>query len=106
MSLYTIIWNDLYRTHPFKRASAALRIRAHYERMKLEKVGVTVANVRYVLIRSTRPHYLTTCSPTGWHGESGAATHGGHLTVRFKKADGSHFKTQHVYPTDEAYKRG
>ena len=62
--------------------------------------------------RSVRPHpfnaspSLTTCSPTGWHGESGAATHGGHLTVRFKKADGSHFKTQHVYPTEPAYERG
>lgn len=39
----------------------------------------------------------------GWHGESGAATTGGHITVDFLRWDGSHVTTHHVYPTDDAY---
>ena len=54
---------------------------------------------------------LMTGSSTGWHGESGAAKHGGHITVCFLKANGHivrasrRFELHHVYPTDEAYKR-
>ena len=60
---------------------------------------------RLVRLRSfDAPPSLTTCSPTGWHGESGAAKHGGHVTVKFIKANG-YYKKHHVYPTDEAYKR-
>ena len=106
MSLRTIIWNSLYRAHAFKQAHAAIRIQAHYERKRLEKVGVTVADVWCVIIHFTLCLLLTTCSPTGWHGNSGASANSGHLTVHFFKADSSHFKTEHVYPTDEAYKRG
>ena len=106
MSLHTIIWNSLYRAHAFKRAHAAIQIQAHYERKRLEKVGVTVADVWCIIIRFTLCLLLMTCSPTGWHGNSGTSVNGGHLTVRFFKADSSHFKMEHVYPTNEVYKRG
>jgi hypothetical protein len=42
--------------------------------------------------------------PTGWHGESGSAISGGHLTVRFLRRDGGFGSTQHVYSCDEAYR--
>ena len=43
--------------------------------------------------------------PIGWHGESGAAHSGGHLTVDFRSPsnDSEHVVTHHVYLTDDAY---
>ncbi|KAI0245748.1 hypothetical protein BJV78DRAFT_1158396 [Lactifluus subvellereus] len=53
----------------------------------LVKRGVQGANIR----------------PTGWHGESSAASSGGHITVDFCSTDSCHIVTQHVYHTDDAY---
>jgi hypothetical protein len=39
---------------------------------------------------------------TGWHGESGAACSGGHITVEFRSWSG-HITTHHIYRTDYAY---
>ena len=50
MSLHTIIWNGLYRAHAFKQAHVAIQIQAHYERKRLEKVGVMVADVWCVIV--------------------------------------------------------
>jgi hypothetical protein len=41
---------------------------------------------------------------TGWHGESGTAFSGGHITVNFKNEDGEHVTTHHMYLTDAAYR--
>jgi hypothetical protein len=50
------------------------------------------------------PLMLTSfCRPTGWHGESGAAEAGGHLTVDFYRLDNEHVVTHHVYRTNDAY---
>jgi predicted NBD/HSP70 family sugar kinase len=43
------------------------------------------------------------CRPTGWHGESGAAGAGGHITVDFYGLNNQHITTQHVYRADNAY---
>jgi hypothetical protein len=40
----------------------------------------------------------------GWHGKSGAAFLGGHITVDFENKDGEHVTTHHVYPMDAAYR--
>jgi hypothetical protein len=41
---------------------------------------------------------------SSWHGESGNDwLRRGHLTVNFKRMDGSHMTTAHVYYCDEAY---
>ena len=50
MSLHNVIWNGLYRVHPFKCTSVGIWVWVHYKRMRLEKVGVIVANIPYVLI--------------------------------------------------------
>ncbi|KAI9428397.1 hypothetical protein H4582DRAFT_2084789 [Lactarius indigo] len=90
MSL-VIVLGELYRAKRSKRKRAVTknRINAHFLRNRgwLEKMGVKVATVRNI----------------GWHGESGAAGSGGHLTVDFTREDGSHVTTHHIYPTDEAY---
>jgi hypothetical protein len=104
MPLNKIIWNGLYSAQLFKQAQAAVRIRAHYKRMGLEKHQVTTAKVWYVSIRLTRS-LLTACSNTGWHGKSSAAKRGGHLTVHFEKEDDDHYATHHVYRTNKAYRR-
>ncbi|KAF8808578.1 hypothetical protein BYT27DRAFT_7210704 [Phlegmacium glaucopus] len=54
---------------------------------KLAKRGAIKASVR----------------PTGWHGESGLATAGGHIVVDWYRLDGTHVSTHQVYPTDNAY---
>jgi hypothetical protein len=41
--------------------------------------------------------------PTGWHGESGAAPSGGHITVDFRSSSDKHIVVHHVYPTGDAY---
>jgi hypothetical protein len=50
--------------------------------------------------------YLTINSyrPTGFHGESGRARSGGHVTVQFRTRN-RHYATHHVYPSDEGYER-
>jgi hypothetical protein len=40
---------------------------------------------------------LTTCSPTGWHGECPQGKTGGHLTVKYRKKNGDHVTTKHIY---------
>ena len=98
MPLKQIVWNALYRAQPQKRIFAENRIRVHYQRRGLEAFGVEIANVAYVPKYSFNASpLLTIYSPIGWHGESGPAKSGGHLTVCFLKADGSHFTTHHVY---------
>ncbi|KAF8797333.1 hypothetical protein BYT27DRAFT_7219267 [Phlegmacium glaucopus] len=87
MSLEQITWNHLYAAHPDQREFAETRIRLHFKRRKLAKRGAVKASVR----------------PTGWHGESGLATAGGHIVVDWYRLDGTHVTTHHVYPTDDAY---
>jgi hypothetical protein len=36
------------------------------------------------------------CRPTGWHGESGAAKAGGHITVDFYRRDNNHVTMTHI----------
>ncbi|KAI9432011.1 hypothetical protein H4582DRAFT_1135203 [Lactarius indigo] len=88
MSL-TIFFNGLYssRRNKRKQEAARRRIWAHFERYKLEEEGSEIAIPR----------------PIGWHGESGAARWGGHLTVDFFDAEGGFVSTDHVYLTDAAY---
>jgi hypothetical protein len=43
------------------------------------------------------------CRPTGWHGESGRANWGGHITVDFRTRAHVHVSTHHVYRTEAAY---
>ncbi|KAF8267178.1 hypothetical protein EI94DRAFT_1701204 [Lactarius quietus] len=74
-------------TKPLEQSKAADRIHKHYARFKLEKKGVEIADV----------------VPTPWHGESGKAREGGHLTVEFVRWDGTSLRRQHVYPTNKAY---
>jgi hypothetical protein len=58
-------------------------------------------NITFVIVA---PLTLTNfCRPTGWHGESGAAETGGHITVDFCNGNGEHVVTHHVYRTDNAY---
>ena len=57
MALRTIVWNRLYSAQRFKQAEVLARIQSHYDRKKLEKKGITFADVRYVPIRLTCPRY-------------------------------------------------
>jgi hypothetical protein len=41
--------------------------------------------------------------PTPWHGESGAASSGGHVTVDFLSGSGAHVTTHHIYRKNRAY---
>ena len=55
----------------------------------------------YFAFSIVAPSILTGfCRPTGWHGESGAAGAGGHITVDFQRRDGRHVTTHHVYRMD------
>ncbi|KAH9039010.1 hypothetical protein EDB85DRAFT_2287346 [Lactarius pseudohatsudake] len=87
MPLNKIVLGSLYASRPLKRAFVMNRIRVHYDLKCLEKSRVEIAKVR----------------PIEWHGESGAAKEGGHLTVDFLAPDWSHVVTQHVYSSSEAY---
>ncbi|KAH9009546.1 hypothetical protein EDB84DRAFT_1571157 [Lactarius hengduanensis] len=82
-----IFWNGLYRAKRKQRNLVARRIRAHFGRKKLWK-----RNVKFAVIR-----------PTGWHGESGRANWGGHVTVDFRTQAHVHVSTHHVYRTEAAY---
>lgn len=96
MPLRTIIWNGLYSAQRSKRAEVRERIQSYYEQRRLGKKGVTVVDVRYIPIHLSRP-VTDDLKLTGWHGESGAAMHGGHITACFRKSSGRHFKTVHIY---------
>ncbi|KAH9064430.1 hypothetical protein EDB87DRAFT_1574937 [Lactarius vividus] len=91
MSL-TIILGDLYssRRHEGTREVVKAHIWAHFvSDEQLAHDGVEVANVR----------------PTGWHRERGrgAVEPGWHLTVDFKRRNGVHVTTHHVYHSDPAF---
>ncbi|KAN0137542.1 hypothetical protein V8E53_004593 [Lactarius tabidus] len=84
-----IIWNTLYQSKQAKRDFAEKRIRAHYIIRKLGKRKVEYAEVR----------------DTPWHGESGKASTGGHITVDFlapthpeekKRVVTHHFTSSHL----------
>jgi hypothetical protein len=100
------LWNGLYARHPTKRAFAMSRIQAHVSRFNLERHNVAIANVRYVCIESALSLMILilSCRPTGWHGESGNAKSGGHITVDFRSRS-SHITTHHVYKKDDAYSK-
>ncbi|KAF8263629.1 hypothetical protein EI94DRAFT_1703840 [Lactarius quietus] len=70
MPLRQIIWNHVWAKQLHERVEAKARIAAHYARRGLEKRSVKTAFLR----------------STGWHGESGTARFGGHLTVDFLQA--------------------
>jgi hypothetical protein len=57
MPLRNIFWNGLYRAQKTKRAEVRMRIQAHYKRERMEKKGVTIADVRYVSLYLTHPFY-------------------------------------------------
>ncbi|KAH9983577.1 hypothetical protein BJV77DRAFT_966706 [Russula vinacea] len=90
MSLEVIL-ETLYQTDVVNRDAVFERIHAHYARMNLKKRGARIA----------------TTTTNGWHGESGGAKSGGHITVDFWEEDGvTHVTRHHVYPTDEGYRDG
>ncbi|KAH9012498.1 hypothetical protein EDB85DRAFT_2222926 [Lactarius pseudohatsudake] len=82
-----IFWNGLYHAKRKQWNLVARCIRAHFGRKKLWK-----RNVKFAVIR-----------PTGWHGESGRANWGGHVTVDFRTQAHVHVSTHHVYRTEAAY---
>ncbi|KAH9064423.1 hypothetical protein EDB87DRAFT_1574928 [Lactarius vividus] len=91
MSL-TIILGNLYssRRHEGTREVVKAHIWAHFvSDEQLTHDGVEVANVR----------------PMGWHCERGrgAVEPGWHLTVDFKRRNGVHVTTHHVYHSDPAF---
>jgi hypothetical protein len=100
MFLKQIVFNGLYSTNPFKQAFVAERIFNHFRNTPiLSQNGVEIADVTYVpscpFIRTLK---LTTYySSTGWHFENHKAKTGSHVTVKYLRADKSHYKTLHVY---------
>jgi len=106
MPLKSFYWNGLFARCLAKRAFVEKRIEAHVSRFALEKKDVSIASIRYVLsqICSFTDNHILSYRPTGWHGESGAAHSGGHLTVDFRSKS-KHVVTHHVYPTNDAYRR-
>ena len=52
--LRNIIWNRLYSAQLTKRAEVRAQIESYYKMKKLGRKGVTVPDVRYVPIDSTR----------------------------------------------------
>jgi hypothetical protein len=105
MPLEYFCWNGLYSKQPAERAFAMWRIHAHYDRFRLAQRGAWMASIRYVILNATLSltKYILSCRPTGWHGESGAAHSGGHITVDFLSSSNQHVVTHHVYPSDDAY---
>ncbi|KAH8993542.1 hypothetical protein EDB86DRAFT_2830070 [Lactarius hatsudake] len=83
-----IKWNGLYSAKKTKRLFVEWRIQAHFVRMKLWNQNMTSTSIR----------------PMGWHGESGLERWGGHVMVDFRKINGVHVTTHHVYPTEVAYR--
>ena len=105
MTLKIIYWNNLYHAQLEKRTFAKQRILLHYEKKKLARSGVEIADVRYVFhnLRFSYTSKVIFTRPTGWHGESGQALIGGHLTVKFLLGNGRHHSTHHVYAMEESY---
>jgi hypothetical protein len=101
-----ILLLDLYKKSPTMQFFSRARIVAHYNRMRLARRGVVAASVRYIPfnrgIASDNVDIFN--RQTGFHGESGGASSGGHLTVDFW-TEKTHFATQHVYETDDGYRK-
>jgi hypothetical protein len=55
MSTLSIIWNGLYTAQWIKQAEVAIRIQAHYVRMKMKRDRVVSVEVWCVPIRLKRP---------------------------------------------------
>jgi hypothetical protein len=106
MELEEIVWNGLYTAQPGKQRFAKKRIEEHFTRsLTLSRRGVVKAVVRYSMNLAFIVVALTSfCRPTGFHGESGTAKAGGHITVDFYRRDNKFITTHHVYPTDKAYR--
>ncbi|KAI9436772.1 hypothetical protein BJY52DRAFT_1230378 [Lactarius psammicola] len=66
-----IVWNGLYNANIEERNTVEERVQAHFVRRKLWR-----RRVKFAFMRAT-----------GWHGESGAAESGGHITVDFFSGD-------------------
>ncbi|KAH9022544.1 hypothetical protein EDB85DRAFT_1895180 [Lactarius pseudohatsudake] len=84
---FIIVWNGLYNANKEERNAVEERVQAHLVRRKLWRRKVKFAFMR----------------PTGWHGESGVAESGGHITVDFCTRARVHVATHHVYCTEAAY---
>jgi hypothetical protein len=56
------------------------------------------------IFNNSRNHGDLSNRPTGFHGESGRARTGGHITVDFWTRK-THYATHHIYATDAAYGR-
>ncbi|KAH9035672.1 hypothetical protein EDB85DRAFT_1889250 [Lactarius pseudohatsudake] len=82
-----IFWNGLYCAKRKQWNLVERRIWVHFGRKKLWEL-----NVKFAVLR-----------PMGWHGESGSANWGGHVTVDFHMQAHIHVSTHHVYCTEAAY---
>ncbi|KAN0135143.1 hypothetical protein V8E53_007034, partial [Lactarius tabidus] len=86
-----ILWRTLYqsKSKQHEQKFAEERIHVHYEIRKLANRGVEEAEVR----------------DTPWHGKSGLASTGGHLTVDFYAPTNGNTPVimHHVYKTDAVY---
>ncbi|KAF8808464.1 hypothetical protein BYT27DRAFT_7188992 [Phlegmacium glaucopus] len=80
---------SIFQGNSAAQAFAQTRIHRHYALKNLEARGAEIAEV----------------APTEWHGEGGKSGNNktGHLTVRFKKRDGTFVTTHHVYQDDSHY---
>src|ERR1700761_4165874 len=101
MFLKQIIFNGLYSTNPFKQVFVAKRIFNHFcNTPMLSQNGIEIAYVTYVptcpIIRTLKLtiYYY---SSTGWHYENHKAKTGSHVTIKYLRADNSHYKTLHIY---------
>jgi hypothetical protein len=104
MPLRDIILKTLYASSQAKQNFVKAQVAWHYKKKNLEAKGVEIAKVRYgVFFSFNAPSVLSTFSTTGWHGESGQAKSGGHVTVDFESNAG-HVVTEHVYRSNKAYK--
>ncbi|KAN0124629.1 1,3-beta-glucan synthase component domain containing protein [Lactarius tabidus] len=88
VTLRRIVWKTLYSSKQDERDFVEKRIRAHYIIKKLAKRGVEEAKIK----------------DTPWHGESGKASSGGHITVNFEAPTNKKTPiiTHHVYKTNKA----
>ena len=108
MALENIDLDTLYTSQQQKHEFVKARIQAHYRIKRLERCGVTLAKVRYISCILLSFSFVLTgfCGrPTGWHGESGLVSSGGHITVDFYKERWVYYTTHHVYRTDDAYRK-
>ena len=96
-----IKWNDLYSSNPEELEFARRRIEYHYKRRKLARIGINRVEMRlaFLFFTSNFAHFFRN---SGWHGESGAATSGGHLPGDFWFAHGGFYSTHHIYYSNRA----